>query len=261
MSPAVLNLYIRKNTVMLQLVVLALLFSQIQAVQASESEMSDTDQVEFDRLVRRLDYNPDDLKVGDKLRDLCRRNDASARCIDALNDLVDKHLKNKALRYQAALAYVDEVPGHSLFRQGWLSSRSMDHMSEVIEREPGDWAAYYIRGLNGLYWPRSFRKLPKAVKDLNQCIAFSEKLPKGLQRPYHGLAYIALGDAHVKDGDLEQGRKAYKRGVELFESDEMQKRLDMDDQALMEYVKKFRHTDQKVDTEISFLIDGGADKL
>lgn len=215
----------------------------------------------FGVLVKRLNYNPDDLQVGDRLREKCRQEKNSVRCIDALNDLSKKHPKNKSLRYQAALAYVDEVPGHSLFRQGWLSSRSMAHMSKIIEIEPNDWPAFYIRGLNGLYWPTSFRKLPKSIADLSFCIELSSGLPAGLKKPYHALAYIALGDAYVKNGEVEEGRKTYRLGASKFSSSELDKRLGLNDEKLVAFVKDFRHTDQRVDTEISFLLDGGENKI
>lgn len=247
------------ETSMIREVIAITVIISISAVAAGE--LMGEEKSEFDALVKRLNYNPDDLEAGDRLRSICRKNDANGECIDALNELTKRHPKNRSLRYQAALSYVDEVPGHSLFRQGWLSSRSMEHMSEVIHLEPNDWAAYYIRGLNGLYWPRSFRKLPKAITDLTTCIDLSKKLPDGLVKPYHGLAYIALGDAYVKNKDIEKGREIYSQGSKAFESSEMKKRLSMNDEELSNFIKEFRHTDKAVDTEISFLLGGGAEKL
>ncbi len=216
---------------------------------------------DFSRLVRRLSYNPDDLAAGDELREHCRANEIVPKCIESLNELTKKHPKNKSLRYQAALAYVDEVPGHSLFRQGWLSTRSMNHMTKIIEGEPDDWTAHYIRGLNGLYWPTSFRKLPGSIKDLTYCISLSDKLPRGLLRPYHGYAYIALGDAFVKKGEIDKAIKVYKEGVEIFTSAKLEKRLQMSADELAQYVADLRHTDTRVDTTISFLVNGGENKL
>lgn len=216
---------------------------------------------EFSRLVRRLSYNPDDLEAGDSLRRYCRKNSVNQRCIKSLNALTGKHPKNRILRYQAALAYVDEVPGHSLFKQGWLSTRSMNHMTSILEREPDDWTARYIRGLNGLYWPRSFRKLPAAIKDLEHCLKLSNRAPSGLKLPYHGYAYIALGDAHVKGGNHEMGRQVYREGLEFFASEKMKKRIAMDDETLAQFVGELRHTDSRINTEISFLIDGGKNRL
>lgn len=235
-------------------------FSNYAFSKASESGVENNRSI-FNVLVRRLNYNPDDLGAGDKLREHCRLKSISSDCINELNSLTKKYPRNKFLRYQAALAYVDEVPGHSLFRQGWLSSRSMSHMTEVIEWEPNDWPAYYIRGLNGLYWPTLFHKLPRAITDLQFCINLSDKLPKGLLKPYHVLAFVALGDAYVKDGDVSKGQEIYKKGLSLHKSSELEKRLRMSSEKLTEFIKEFRHTDRTVDTEISFLLDGGASKL
>ncbi len=229
--------------------------------EVNESDLKKTDGSKFDRLVRRLSYNPDDLETGDELRNHCRSENISTECIEKLNELTEQYPKNKFLRYQAALAYVDEIPGHSLFRQGLLSSRAMGHMTEVIDWEPNDWSAYYIRGLNGLYWPTLFRKLPRAIKDFQFCISLSNKLPKGLLKPYHIFAYIALGDAYVKDGDVIKGREVYRKGLGFFKSNELRNRIKMNPDELVKFVTELRHTDQRVDTEISFLLDGGADKL
>lgn len=216
---------------------------------------------EFGVLQRRLLYNPDDLKVGDQLRALCVREDKIDQCIDALNQLTEKHPDNKSLRYQAALAYVDAVPGKTLFRQGWLSTRSMKHVSRVIEADPEDWPAYYIRGLNAVYWPTSFHKLSGAIADLKRCLEISGAMPAGLRRPYHALAFIALGDAYVKADEISAARATYQQGAELFDSNILRSRVVMSDQQLIDWVRDFRNTDSRVDTEISFLSSGGKEKI
>jgi len=258
-----INLYfaILKRLLCLRYFVFVALIINAPYISYADQEADDFTPDEFGVLVRRLIYNPDDLGVGDKLRQHCRKNSIVDKCIDALNTLTEKHPKNKSLRYQAALAYVDHVPGHSLFRQGWLSTRSMDHMSKVLELDPEDWTAYYIRGLNGLYWPTSFRKLPKSIKDLKVCIALSGKMPIGLLQPYHVLAYIALGDAYAKKGEIEMARKTYLGAADLFESNKINRRLEMDSDELSAFIKNLRRTDTRVDTEISFLLDGGKSKI
>lgn len=216
---------------------------------------------DFVVLTRRLSYNPDDLRAGDKLRSLCRKRNTVDRCIDVLNALTERHPKNKFLRYHAALAYVDQVPGHSLFKQGWLSTRSMNHVTSVIEQDATDWPAYYIRGLNGIYWPKSFRKLSGAIDDLETCIALSNAAPEGLRRPYHGLAYIALGDAYVKNGMVEDALRVYQIGAAIFDSEKLRYRLSLTHEELAVYVNDLRHTDRRVDTDISFLLDGGDNRI
>jgi len=216
---------------------------------------------EYGSIERRLEYNPDDLEAGNRLREICREQKIVLKCIDTFNELTDKHPNNKSLRYHAALAYVDEVPGHTLFKQGWYSTRSMNHMSEVLKNEPSDWGAFYIRGLNGIFWPNSFRRLPGAIRDLSKCIELSEQLPVGLKKPYHVFAYIALGDAHVKNGDIESALPVYKSGLEIQPSERLKKRLSLKNEELTAFVLDANDRNKPVDTDITFLLDGGLNKL
>ena len=216
---------------------------------------------EFESIERRLEYNPDDIVAGNRLREICREQKIISECIDTLNELATIHPNNKNIRYHAALAYVDEVPGHTLFKQGWYSTRSMDHMSKVLENDPSDWNAFYIRGLNGIFWPLSFKRLPGAIRDLKKCIEISDSLPDGLKKSYHVFAYIALGDAYVKNGDLELALQIYAQGNEIQKSKKLEKRLSLDNNKLSQYVKEIRDRNKPVDTDISFLIDGGSNKL
>lgn len=231
------------------------------AEQAGSVSGNENYKAEFTSFVKRLEYNPDDLEAGNRLREICRKNDKVQDCIEALNELAKKHPTNKAIRYNAALAYIDIVPGHSLFKKGWYSSRSMDHMTDLLEYEPNDWSAYYIRGLNSIYWPKSFKRIPKAVADLKQAIAISESLPEGLRRPYHVLAYIALGDAYVKGGDLQLARETYRQGLALESSKVIKGRMAMTDAELESFVMEHRDTENHVDTDITFLVTGGSNKL
>ena len=239
--------------------ILLLLFCLVYSSSSFSQNQSYTE--EFDSIERRLNYNPDDIVAGNRLREICREQNIISTCIDSLNNLVDKHPKNKNARYQAALAYVDEVPGHSLFKQGWYSTRSMDHMSALLENDPVDWSAFYIRGLNGIFWPLSFRRLPGAIKDLKKCIEISSALPEGLQKSYHVYAYIALGDAYVKNGEIEEAIKIYRRGNEIENSKKLEKRLSLNTEELAEFVNNIRDRDKPVDTDISFLLDGGSSRL
>ena len=225
-------------------------------------DFSDVHKQEFGAIERRLSYNPDDLKAGNRLREICRSEKSVPVCIKILNDLTQKYPKNKTLRYHAALAYVDQVPGHTLFKQGWYSTRSMDHMSEILKDDPTDWSALYIRGLNGIFWPNSFRRLPGAIKDLEKCIELSTHLPDGLKKPYHTFAYIALGDAHVKNGSIDQGLQVYKQGLEIHDSKRLEKRVSFKtNDELIAYVLDVNDRNKPVDTDITFLLDGGLSKL
>lgn len=215
----------------------------------------------YQYFIQRLERNPEDIEAGNKIRELCREKGEIPLCIDELNALVEKHPGNRLLRYQAALSYVDSVPGKSLYKKGWLSSRSQDHMTNVLESDPEDWTALYIRGLNNIYWPTSFRRLPKAISDLKMCVQISRSLPVGLQKPYHGLAFLALGDALVKNNQLGEAREIYGLGHQIYESKIMRERMNFSDQDLQEVIKRYRDSDHPVDTDLSFLVDGGAERL
>ncbi len=254
------NCLVRGNWLLTALLSVILIVGFNDSACANE-DLSTTQHQQYEALVKRLKYNPDDIQAGDTLRELCRQRNVVPICIDAFNDLASLHPKNKYIRYHAALAYIDEVPGHSLFKKGWYSTRSMNHMNAVLDQDPNDWSAFYIRGLNGIYWPISFKRLGRAISDLQQCIALSEKMPDGLKQPYHLLAYIALGDAFVKNGELGKAREIYRRGLRLMKSAKLKHRLSLDDSVLRDFIKEVRDADKPVDTYISFLVDGGKNKL
>ncbi len=189
-------------------------YAQAKVANISDEKHND----DYALLTKRLNHNPDDIAAGENLRELCRAKKQQVQCIEILNGLAKKHPRNKNIRYHTALAYVDEVPGHTLCKKGWYLTRSLSHMSEVIEFEPIDWGAYYIRGLNSIYCPKSFRRIHKAIRDLEKCTELSEKLPAGLWRPYHVLGYLALGDAYVRAGELEKARAVYRKRKVLHPS-------------------------------------------
>jgi len=229
---------------------------------SSSASFDENAKKNFGEMIKRLNYNPDDIHTGDRLRKHCREHNENLKCIGALNKLVKSHKKNRILRYQAALAYVDELPGHTIFRKGWLSTRSMNHVSEIIKYDEADWPSYYIRGLNGVYWPLIFRKMSAAIVDLEKCVELTEDMPEGLRKPYNALAFIALGDAHVKNGDVEAGRDVYERGIKIFRSSaKLKSRLEMSSSQLTEYIAEIRHADTRVDTDISLLVTGGSEKI
>lgn len=245
------------NTILLTCFV----YLAVEYVQAYDDNGQQFLEDKLEHYSKRLEYNPDDLIIGDMFRELCRTKNQFDYCIDELIRIQKMHPRNINVKYQLALSYIDKVPGHSLFKQGWLSSRSMSQMTDVLNIDSNNWAAYYIRGLNSMYWPVSFKKLPKGIEDLHKAIDISTSLPDGLVTPYHLLAYIALGDAYVKSGDIEEARNIYKDSQKIMSSAKIIKRLSMNDEELSSFVKKIRNADYPVDTDISFLIDGGREKL
>lgn len=208
----------------------------------------------IERLTAALQPSPGDIRLGNDLRRECRRTGERLRCIELFAELVERHPEVRSLRYNAALAYVDDLPGHSLLQQGSLSSRSIEHMDRLVESDPKDWLALYIRGLNNLYWPTWFRRTPRAIEDLSRCVAISELLPKGDVRRFHGLAYVALGDAQAKGGDLAAARATWLRGRERHPgSRELALRVALTEAELPQFVAAARDIEKPVDTDLSFL--------
>jgi tetratricopeptide (TPR) repeat protein len=197
---------------------------------------------------------PLDVRAGNDARRACREARAVERCIGVFDELVRQHPHDRALRYNAALAYVDHLSGHTILRQGWLSTRSIDHVASVLADAPSDWTALYIRGLNNLYWPRWFGRTGRAVTDLTRCVEISEGLLAAERRAYHALAYVALGDAHAKAGRAQEARNVWRRGAERFPGRaDLAERLALADDAGGAFVERVRDLEQPIDTDLSFL--------
>lgn len=76
-----------------------------------------------------------------------------------------------AVLLNLSLSYVDQMTGKSLLRQGDLSSRSQRAVARILARDADRWVAWYIRGINNLYWPDWFRKAPLAQESLARAVA------------------------------------------------------------------------------------------
>lgn len=217
------------------------------------------DEGRFEELSTAVEARPEDLRAGNELRKRCREWKIQERCIDFFNALSKKHPLAAAARYNAALAHIDHLPGHSLLAQARLSTNSIEHASAVLEREPSDWLALYIRGLNNLYWPTWYRRTDRAIADLTRCTEISEALPTEQRRPYMALAHIALGDAYVKTGKLDQAREIWRRGLAAHPVAELSNRLAISADSLGEAIETVRSREVPVDTDIEFYASASAE--
>jgi hypothetical protein len=205
-------------------------------------------------LLAELEQRPDDLALANRVRAQCRAAHEGERCIELLNGLVARHPGVLEARYNAALAYVDELPGHTILKQGRLSSRSMDHASAVLEARPDDWLALYIRGMNHLYWPLIFRHLGPAIADLQRCTKVIEQLPAAERKRYHALPYLALGDALARKGEAAPAKAAWQRAAALDPaSPQAAARLRLGDGEQSDFVAAARDIDKPIDTDLAFL--------
>ncbi len=206
-----------------------------------------------DDLVTALEKQPRSIRIANDLRRYCRSAGVIDTCIEVLDKLVRDYPDAKELRYNAALAYVDKLPGLSIYRQGWLSTRSMEHVTPLIDADSGDWLAYYIRGMNHLYWPRWFRHTDRAIQDLEHCVRISSHLPLEQARPFHVLAYLALGDGFAKAGRIEEAKKIWREGLSVYPSGRLRERLVLPVSDLPAYIDVQRDLDKPIETDLVFL--------
>ncbi len=214
-----------------------------------------SDDAWFDATTQRVAAAPGDLIAGIELRRKCREQHAVERCIKFLDELARQHPNVRATRYNASLAYVDNLPGLSLMSQARLSTHSMAHASAVLERVPDDWLALYIRGLNNLYWPLWYRRTDRAVADLKRCTELSEALPTAQRRPYMALAYLALGDVYARLEQPSEARAVWSRGSERHASEQLRSRLALAPEQVAQAVEAIRSRDVPIDTDVSFYAD------
>lgn len=209
-------------------------------------------EAKFAALAEQVAAQPEDMLAANELRRVCRQQNTPDSCVDFFDKLVARHPNAQAARYNAALAYIDSLPGHSLLAQAKLSTHSMAHASAVLERRPHDWLALYIRGLNNLYWPKWYRRADRALADLRQCTQLTQALPAEQLKPYMAIAYVALGDAYVKLERLPEAQEAWRQGANVHASQEIQQRLALPADRLVDAIDHIRSREVPVDTDLSF---------
>ena len=212
----------------------------------------------FEELSRRLEATPADMLAGNTLRRVCREEKSVERCIVLFDRLADSYPGVQAVRINAALAYVDELPNHSLYMQARISTHSMDHVSAILKADPDNWLALYIRGLNNLYWPLWYRRTDRAIADLTHCIQVSEKLLPAQRKLYMALGYVALGDTYARLDRIDDALAVWKRGSALYASKQLQDRIRTDPHRLHELIEGIRSRDVPIDTDLrTFIADAG----
>lgn len=218
----------------------------------------DADSARFNELAHRVQSAPADALAGDALRSLCRQRKIVRRCIDFLDSIAEAHPTVDAIVFNAALAYVDELPNHSLLVQGRLSLHSIEHVSSVLVREPDNWIALYIRGLNNLYWPIWYRRSDRAIADLIRCTQLSRDLPPARRQPYMALSYLALGDTYARLDRLDEAQVVWKEGLSMYPSKELRDRLGIARSQLHETIENIRSRDVPIDTSLQNFTAGFA---
>ncbi len=166
-----------------------------------------------------------------------------------------------AVLLNLSLADVDQLMGKSLYQQGKLSSRSQETVARIIGRTPDHWTAWYIRGLNNLYWPDWFRKAKPARDYLTEAVAIHTRLAPLEQdeNDQYALGYLALGDAYALLDQPAVARRTWEQGLLAYPYVAvLRERLQIPDGDQHAAVRARRDVDRPIDTDLAFLWSHGS---
>ncbi|PFM99759.1 hypothetical protein [Bacillus cereus] len=149
-----------------------------------------------------------------------------------------------SIKIQKALSYVDllQDPDLGIAVLGQTSSKSIQELESILEENPHNWLARYARGLNNLYWPAGLNRAKSAIKDLSYCLAVVKSHEKkGDVLELWPQAYLAYGDALVKEGKIEEGIKVWKDGFSGYpDNKDLEKRARTNSDQAFAIVKEER---------------------
>ena len=210
-----------------------------------------------------LRANPGNHARGFAYRRRCQEHEKYDRAIRFFQKLVDQNPDDRWARLELAVAYVDKIPSRggiaAVVSKGILARQSLDEMDHLLAAHGDWWAGYYGRGMNHLHWPRALRHSDDAAADFRRCLEL-QRGKDGPEGPTHYLrAYILLGDALAKMGSHEEGRTAWRQGLDLYpESEELRSRLAIEgEEATLEFIESVRSLEMPINTNFSFLDDDG----
>ncbi len=217
---------------------------------------------EIDRILsemeERLLSRPGGYAPASLYRARCASYNQHDRAIQFFDKMVAEGPEDARARIELACAYVDKIPTcggvAAIVSKGSLALKSLEQLDYLIAQDGGSWVTYYTRGMNHLHWPRALRHSDDAVVDLTRCIQIQKESGSPAGRPHFVRTHIALGDAHAKAKQFDKARRTWQEGLELFpESSELQERLAISKDALLDYVKNHRSLEQPIDTSLAFL--------
>ena len=161
-----------------------------------------------------------------------------------------------AVLLNLSLSYVDQMMGKNLLRQGDLSTRSQKAVEKIIERDARHWPAWYIRGINNLYWPDWFGKAAPARDYLREAVELHAKLTPEQQdeNDMYALGYLALGDAYALLDQPVEARRSWKSGVGYYPFySPLRERLALTDENIHAAVRALRDANTPIDTDLAFI--------
>src|SRR5262245_39995263 len=227
-----------------------------EAVQAAQAENYDTALAKFEAALK---ADPNNLRYGNAYRlTVVKINQAKTydRCIAFFEQLVADNPKASNAWLNFGYAYVDKIPVEGAITQVLLANKALGHFSTALDVEQS-WLGLYTRGNSYVYWPAIFGRTPLAIADLEQAIALSKQTTK---RSYHARAYVALGEAYWRLGELKKARQIWQEALRLFPAHEaLQVRLKQDDKGLQALLTAHFEQGKRVNHEVSGIWDSAGD--
>jgi tetratricopeptide (TPR) repeat protein len=98
---------------------------------------------------------------------------------------------------------------------GWVK-RGFDTLDEAVERFPGAFAVYLVRGLTAANVPDLFHKTPVAVQDLGKLVTMRETSAEAVPETVMPTVYLNLGRAHKRNRQPAEARAAWEKGRRLY---------------------------------------------
>lgn len=154
--------------------------------------------------------------------------------------------------YNLGFAYIDKIPLLGEMGRGFQSKKSLKQFEKALAREPESWVATFGTAMNYLHWPAFFGKQKLAIEGFRKCLALQAgKAP----RPYFVLPYLRLGDAYVRNDQVEEAQKVWEEGLALFPGHpELAERLSQGPK-IKDYINGLLglHTIKTIDTNLAIL--------
>jgi tetratricopeptide (TPR) repeat protein len=141
----------------------------------------------------------------------------------------------------------------AIVSKGTLARKALDQLDVLLKYDPSWWPARYSRAMNHLHWPRALRHSDDAAEDARAMLALQENQPK---RSFHVRAYVILGEALAKDGDVNGAKAAWQDGLRHFpDHPDLRERLALkSDSEIRNFIEQKRTLEENIDTDFSFLV-------
>ncbi len=206
-----------------------------------------------------LEERPPGFTLASTYRSRCAEFDKHDRAIRFFKKLVDRKPDDERARIELGCAYVDKIPTcgglAAIVSKGTLARKSLGQFNKVIEEHDSLWAAYYVRAMNHLHWPRALRHSDDAVVDFQKCIQLQLRSSPAKQPAYHQRSWVGLGDAYAKNKQFGNARMTWHEGELQFpDSTELKERMAIrGNRDTLKFVESKRNLEQPIDTSLAFL--------